>query len=139
MVSEEGEPENKMKKGQIKRFKIRIHRFQSFQKSTTKRLTVKEKENKNVKNKRITTTNLKISLGSRNISLREVKEFSWREESHCHFCPYINTRVGKALSNELATDLTLFFFDISFHFIFLNLLLYWRLITLQYCIGFAIH
>ena len=110
MVSEEGEPENKMKKGQIKRFKIRIHRFQSFQKSTTKRLTVKEKENKNVKNKRITTTNLKISLGSRNISLREVKEFSWREESHCHFCPYINTRVGKALSNELATDLTLFFF-----------------------------
>ena len=57
-MSEEGEPENKMKKGQIKRFKIRIHRFQSFQKSTTKRLTVKEKENKNVKNKRITTTNL---------------------------------------------------------------------------------
>ena len=109
MVSEEGEPENKMKKGQIKRFKIRIHRFQSFQKSTTKRLTVKEKENKNVKNKQ-QQQKLKISLGSGNISLREVKEFSWREESHCHFCPYINTRVGKALSNELATDLTLFFF-----------------------------
>ena len=59
---------------------------------------------------------LKISLGSGNISLREVKEFSWTEESHCHFGPYINTREGKALNNELATDLTFFFF-LAFHFI----------------------
>ena len=128
-----------MKKGQIKRLKILIHRFQSFQKSTTKR-QLRKKKTKMWKTNEQQQQKLKISLGSGNISLREVKEFSWTEESHCHFGPYINTRVGQAFNNELATDLTFFFFfGMSFHFIFFNVFIYWRLITLQYCIGFAIH